>query len=160
MLLSFYLRLRCWMSPETHLVFIIHGPICTALLVNVFFLLNILRVLITKLRVTHSAESNVYMKAVRGTLLLVPLLGIQFILVPWKPQGQLAIAVYEVVMNIFTHFQGVQVAIIFCFCNGEVQAALKRHWAQYRFRCNGPLVTNDSHSNFHTNSVTETSRAT
>ena len=40
----------------------------------------------------------------------------------------------------------------------QVQAALKRHWAQYRFRCKGPLAPNDSHSNCHT-SVTEMSRA-
>lgn len=72
---------------------------------NVFFLLNIMRVLFTKLRVTHSAQSNMYMKAVRGTLFLVPLLGIQFILVPWRPQGRLLNAVYEFIMNIFNHYQ-------------------------------------------------------
>lgn len=126
---------------------------------NLFFLLNIMRILITKLRVTHSAQSSMYMKAVRGTLLLVPLLGIQFVLVPWRPQGRLLNTVYEFIMNIFTHYQGLQVAIIFCFCNGEVQAALRRHWAQYRFRCMGPLaVFNDSHSNCNT-SVTEVTRA-
>ncbi|XP_064155162.1 calcitonin gene-related peptide type 1 receptor isoform X2 [Anguilla rostrata] len=149
---------KCWISSDTNLVYIIHSPIYAALLANLFFLLNIMRVLITKLRVTHSAQSNMYMKVVRGTLLLVPLLGIQFILVPSRPQGRLLKAVYEFVMNIFTHYQGLQVAIIFCFCNGEVQTALKRHWAQYRFRCKGPLATNDSHSNGQT-SITEMSRA-
>ncbi|KAJ8409209.1 hypothetical protein AAFF_G00242300 [Aldrovandia affinis] len=148
---------KCWIRSDTHLLYIIHGPIYAALLVNLFFLLNIMRVLITKLKVTHSAESNMYMKAVRGTLLLVPLLGVQFLLVPWRPEGRLAKAVYEFIMNIFSHFQGLQVAIIFCFCNGEVQAALRRHWTQYRFRSKGPFVTNDSHSNYHS-SVTEMSR--
>ncbi|XP_036389205.1 calcitonin gene-related peptide type 1 receptor [Megalops cyprinoides] len=151
---------RCWISSDTHLLYIIHGPIHAALLVNLFFLLNIMRVLITKLKLTHTAESNVYMKAVRATLILVPLLGIQFVLVPWRPEGRLARAVYEFVMHIFSHFQGFLVAVIFCFCNGEVQAALKRHWKQNRARCSGLLVTNDSHSNVHTNtSVTEMSRA-
>ncbi|KAJ8258186.1 hypothetical protein GJAV_G00194140 [Gymnothorax javanicus] len=150
---------KCWISSDTLLLYIIHCPIHVALLANLFFLLNIMRVLITKLRVTHSAQSSMYMKAVRGTLLLVPLLGIQFVLVPWRPQGRLLNTVYEFIMNIFTHYQGLQVAIIFCFCNGEVQAALRRHWTQYRFRCMGPLaVFNDSHSNCHT-SVTEVTRA-
>lgn len=73
--------------------------------VNLFFLLNIVRVLITKLKVTHRAESTAYMKAVRATLILIPLLGAQFILVPWRPEGRMARAIYEFIMNIFSHFQ-------------------------------------------------------
>uniref|UniRef100_A0AAY5EST1 Calcitonin receptor n=1 Tax=Electrophorus electricus TaxID=8005 RepID=A0AAY5EST1_ELEEL len=88
--------------------------------VNLFFLMNIVRVLITKLRVTHKTESRVYMKAVRATLILVPLMGIHFILVPLQPEGKLALAIYEFLMHIFTHFQGLLVAFVFCFNNGEV----------------------------------------
>ncbi|TRY53621.1 hypothetical protein DNTS_002210 [Danionella cerebrum] len=109
----------CW-ARNTNLLYITHGPIYAALLVNLFFLLNIVRVLITKLRVTHRTETNVYMKAVRATIILVPLLGAQFILVPLEPSGRLARAIYELFMNIFVHFQGLLVAVIFCFCNGEV----------------------------------------
>uniref|UniRef100_A0A7N4NUB4 Calcitonin receptor n=1 Tax=Sarcophilus harrisii TaxID=9305 RepID=A0A7N4NUB4_SARHA len=81
---------NCWMSVDTHLLYIIHAPIMAALLVNFFFLLNIVRVLVTKLRDTHRAESTMYMKAVRATLILVPLLGIQFVVIPWRPEGKLA----------------------------------------------------------------------
>lgn len=73
--------------------------------VNLFFLLNIVRVLITKLKVTHQAESSLYMKAVRATLILVPLLGIQYILLPYKPDGRVASEVYEYVMHILMHYQ-------------------------------------------------------
>ncbi|MGH0150618.1 UNVERIFIED_CONTAM: hypothetical protein FKN15_066234 [Acipenser sinensis] len=131
---SLYYNDNCWISSETHLLYIIHGPICTALLVNLFFLLNIVRVLITKLKVTHQAESSLYMKAVRATLILVPLLGIQFVLFPWKPQGRVAEELYDYVMNILMHYQGLLVATIFCFFNGEVQAVLRRHWNQYRIQ--------------------------
>uniref|UniRef100_A0AAY5E7Y7 Calcitonin receptor n=1 Tax=Electrophorus electricus TaxID=8005 RepID=A0AAY5E7Y7_ELEEL len=79
--------------------------LCRPLQVNLFFLMNIVRVLITKLRVTHKTESRVYMKAVRATLILVPLMGIHFILVPLQPEGKLALAIYEFLMHIFTHFQ-------------------------------------------------------
>ncbi|XP_016359890.1 calcitonin gene-related peptide type 1 receptor-like isoform X2 [Sinocyclocheilus anshuiensis] len=152
---------RCWIM-NIKLLYITHGPIHVALLVNLFFLLNIVRVLITKLRVTHRTETNVYMKAVRATIILVPLLGAQFILVPLEPSGRVSLAVYELFMNIFVHFQGLLVAIIFCFYNGEVQSALRRKFAQYRGqRKRWPLVTTDSHCNYHTNSsITETSRAT
>lgn len=152
---------RCWIM-NINLLYITHSPIQVALLVNLFFLLNIVRVLITKLRVTHCTETNVYMKAVRATIILVPLLGAQFILVPLEPSGRVSLAIYEFFMNIFAHFQGLLVAVMFCFCNGEVQSALRRKFAQYRgqWKCQR-LVTTDSHCNYHTNSsITETSRVT
>ncbi|XP_010889771.1 calcitonin gene-related peptide type 1 receptor isoform X2 [Esox lucius] len=148
---------NCWISSDTYLLYIIHGPVHAALLVNLFFLLNILRVLVTKLQVTHSAESNAYMKAVRATLILIPLLGAQFILVPWRPEERKATTIYDFIMNIFTHFQGLLVAIIFCFCNAEVQGCLRRKWAQIKL----VWKWTDSYSHYHTNSsITESSRAT
>uniref|UniRef100_A0AAY4EDA3 Calcitonin gene-related peptide type 1 receptor n=1 Tax=Denticeps clupeoides TaxID=299321 RepID=A0AAY4EDA3_9TELE len=123
---------NCWMSVETHLLYVVHGPIVAALLVNLFFLLNIVRVLVTKLRDTHRAESNMYMKAVRATLILVPLLGIQFVILLWRPENRLAGEIYDFIMHILMHYQGLLVATIFCFFNGEVQAVLKRQWVQYK----------------------------
>ncbi|XP_069815517.1 calcitonin receptor [Dendropsophus ebraccatus] len=127
-----YFNDNCWMSVETHLLYIVHGPIMAALLVNLFFLLNIVLVLVTKLRDTHRAESNMYMKAVRATLILVPLLGIQFVIFPWRPENRLAGEIYDYIMHILMHYQGLLVATIFCFFNGEVQGALKRQWMQYK----------------------------
>ncbi|XP_057176156.1 calcitonin gene-related peptide type 1 receptor [Triplophysa rosa] len=152
---------NCWVI-NSKLLYITHGPIHVALLVNLFFLLNIVRVLITKLRVTHRTETNVYMKAVRATIILVPLLGAQFILVPLQPSGRVSLAIYDLFMNIFVHFQGLLVAIIFCFCNREVQSAFRRRYAQYASQwTRRRLVTTDSHCNYHTNSsITENSRVT
>lgn len=137
---SIYYNDNCWISSDTHLLYIVHGPTCAALLVNLFFLLNIVRVLITKLKVTHRTESNLYMKAVRATLILVPLLGIQFVLFPWKPEGQIAEEVYDYVMHILMHYQGLLVATIFCFFNGEVQGILRRHWKQYNIQFGNSLT--------------------
>uniref|UniRef100_A0AAY5JYJ4 Calcitonin receptor n=1 Tax=Esox lucius TaxID=8010 RepID=A0AAY5JYJ4_ESOLU len=102
---SYYYNDNCWISSNTSLLYIIHGPICAALLVNLFFLLNIVRVLITKLKVTHQAESSLYMKAVRATLILVPLLGIQYVLLPYKPAGRASSEIYDYIMNILMHYQ-------------------------------------------------------
>ncbi|KAF3842832.1 hypothetical protein F7725_001681, partial [Dissostichus mawsoni] len=131
---SYYYNDNCWISSKTSLLYIIHGPICAALLVNLFFLLNIVRVLITKLKVTHQAESSLYMKAVRATLILVPLLGIQYVLFPYKPEGRVSSEIYDYIMHILMHYQGLLVATIFCFFNGEVQAVLRRHWNQYNIQ--------------------------
>uniref|UniRef100_A0A8C9XFC4 Calcitonin gene-related peptide type 1 receptor n=1 Tax=Sander lucioperca TaxID=283035 RepID=A0A8C9XFC4_SANLU len=140
---SYYYNDNCWISSKTSLLYIIHGPICAALLVNLFFLLNIVRVLITKLKVTHQAESSLYMKAVRATLILVPLLGIQYVLLPYKPEGRVSSEIYDYIMHILMHYQGLLVATIFCFFNGEVQAVLRRHWNQYQIQF-GSSVGNQS----------------
>ncbi|KAJ3591534.1 hypothetical protein NHX12_006667 [Muraenolepis orangiensis] len=131
---SYYYNDNCWISSNTSLLYIVHGPICAALMVNLFFLLNIVRVLITKLKVTHQAESSLYMKAVRATLILIPLLGIQFILLPYKPDGRVSSEIYDYIMHILMHYQGLLVATIFCFFNGEVQGVVRRHWNQHRIQ--------------------------
>uniref|UniRef100_A0A8I3P740 Calcitonin gene-related peptide type 1 receptor n=2 Tax=Canis lupus familiaris TaxID=9615 RepID=A0A8I3P740_CANLF len=141
---SLYYNDNCWISSDTHLLYIIHGPICAALLVNLFFLLNIVRVLITKLKVTHQAESNLYMKAVRATLILVPLLGIEFVLIPWRPEGRMAEEIYDYIMHILMHYQGLLVSTIFCFFNGEVQAILKRNWNQYKIQFGNSFSHSDA----------------
>ncbi|XP_037540310.1 calcitonin gene-related peptide type 1 receptor-like [Nematolebias whitei] len=156
---------KCWISSHTNLVYIIHGPIQVALLVNLFFLLNIVRVLITKLRETHCAESTAYMKAVRATLILIPLLGVPFILLPWKPEGRISQTVYEFFIILFSNFQGLLVAIIFCFCNAEAQTALKRKWVQWKSAWGktgwGDTPITNNHFSCHTNSsIMESSRAT
>ncbi|KAM9351116.1 calcitonin gene-related peptide type 1 receptor [Symphorus nematophorus] len=159
-----YFNDKCWISSHTQLLYITHGPIQAALLVNLFFLLNIVRVLITKLKETHCAESTAYMKAVRATLILIPLLGVQYILFPWRPEGRISLAIYEFFISIFCHFQGLLVAIIFCFCNAEAQTALKRKWAQWKSAWGktgwGETPITNNHFNYHSSSITETSRAT
>uniref|UniRef100_A0A8D2NUS7 Calcitonin gene-related peptide type 1 receptor n=1 Tax=Zosterops lateralis melanops TaxID=1220523 RepID=A0A8D2NUS7_ZOSLA len=126
---SLYYNDNCWISSDTHLLYIIHGPICAALLVSIFQIISCFL-----LKDTHKAESNLYMKAVRATLILVPLLGIEFVLFPWRPEGRIAEEVYDYVMHILMHYQGLLVATIFCFFNGEVQAVLRRHWNQYKIQ--------------------------
>ncbi|XP_061829700.2 calcitonin gene-related peptide type 1 receptor-like isoform X2 [Nerophis lumbriciformis] len=61
---------------------------------------------------------------------------------------------------------GLLVAIIFCFCNGEAQTALKRKWSQWKSAWGktgwGDTPANsNSHFSYHNNSsITETSRVT
>ncbi|CAG01331.1 unnamed protein product, partial [Tetraodon nigroviridis] len=138
-----YYNDKCWVSSDTSLLYIIHGPICAALVVNLFFLLNIVRVLVTKLRVTHQAESSLYMRAVRATLILIPLLGIQFVLLPYKPNDQRIFESYMYIMEVLMHYQGLLVSTIFCFFNGEVQGVLRRHWNQQRLQFTGTFASAD-----------------
>ncbi|XP_075809808.1 calcitonin receptor isoform X1 [Microtus pennsylvanicus] len=131
---ALYYNDNCWLSVETHLLYIVHGPIMVALVVNFFFLLNIVRVLVTKLRQTHQAETYMYLKAVKATMVLVPLLGIQFVVFPWRPSNKILGKIYDYFMHFLIHFQGFFVATIYCFFNHEVQVAVKRHWAKLKIR--------------------------
>ena len=45
------------------------------------------------------------MKAVRATLILVPLLGIQYVLLPYKPEGRVSSEIYDYVMHILMNYQ-------------------------------------------------------
>ncbi|KAM4560018.1 calcitonin gene-related peptide type 1 receptor-like isoform 2-T2 [Odontesthes bonariensis] len=138
-----YYNDKCWVSSATSLLYIIHAPICAALVVNFFFLLNIVRVLITKLRVTHQAESSLYMRAVRATLILIPLLGIQYVLLAYKPHDHWISEIYLYIMNVLMHYQGLLVSTIFCFFNGEVQTVLRRHWNLQRMQFTGTFANAD-----------------
>ncbi|XP_070566093.1 calcitonin gene-related peptide type 1 receptor-like [Ptychodera flava] len=121
----------CWLH-ETAYEFIIAGPIIAVLAINLVLLLNIVRVLITKLRATHTPDTHNYRKAVRATLILLPLLGLHFIIMPFQPaNGGLAEQIYDLVIAILISFQGFFVACIYCFFNGEIRGQISRKYRNY-----------------------------
>lgn len=66
-------------------------------------------------------------KAVRATLILIPLLGLHFILTPFRPEAKSEWeGIYEIFAAVCTSFQGSCVALLFCFCNGEVITVIKK----------------------------------
>lgn len=124
----------CWIE-ESHYTFILSAPVCVSILANLVFLVNIVRVLVTKLRANHvAADTNGTRKAVRATLILIPLLGLHYVLMPFRPaKGSHWEFVYEVISAVVSSFQGFCVALLFCFCNSEVVMAVKKKWYQYQF---------------------------
>ncbi|PRD27806.1 UNVERIFIED_CONTAM: calcrla [Trichonephila clavipes] len=109
-------------------------PNLLSLLLNLLFLCNILRVLVTKLRATHAKEPSQYRKAVRATLVLVPLFGLHLCLVIYKPHsGKCGILqAYKYFSYAMDGLQGCMVALIFCYLNGEVLYLLKRTYQRYK----------------------------
>ncbi|PWA32078.1 hypothetical protein CCH79_00013385 [Gambusia affinis] len=160
---------KCWVGSATSLLYVIHAPICAALVVNLFFLLNIVRVIVTKLRVTHQAESSLYMRAVRATLILIPLLGIQHVLLVYKPHDHWLYEIYLCVEDVLIHYQvgadatrdvGLLVSTIFCFFNGEVQTVLRRQWNLLRMQSAGTFANPEFFRStyYATSSLTEVHR--
>ncbi|CRL04308.1 CLUMA_CG017405, isoform C [Clunio marinus] len=134
-------RTMCWMneSPYTN---VLVAPVCLSMLLNLLFLCNIVRVVLLKLKAPASMSngpgsgpSRNILQAFRATLLLVPLLGLQYILTPFRPgKDHPYEATYEIISAFTASFQGLCVATLFCFCNGEVMAQVKRRWRIVFFR--------------------------
>lgn len=90
---------------------------------NFIFLLNIIRVLIVKLRQSHTSDVEQVRKAVRAAVVLVPLLGITNILnMTQAPLDKTALefAIWSYVTHFLSSFQGFFIALLYCFLNGEV----------------------------------------
>ncbi|KAG8232149.1 hypothetical protein J437_LFUL012121 [Ladona fulva] len=149
------------------------GPVCVSMIANLIFLVNIVRLLLTKLRdqplpqppsppanrrktgkksrgrdtealdsesngsaprwgggsgtfsrkqsSSAAATARRSRKAVRATLILIPLLGLQYVLTPFRPEsGAPGEALYQILSAVVASYQGLCVALLFCFFNGEV----------------------------------------
>ncbi|XP_043518154.1 calcitonin receptor-like isoform X5 [Frieseomelitta varia] len=122
---------RCWIDEGNYMNVLVY-PVCVSTLLNVLFLFNIVRVLLMKLRAgptIGTQPSRSMRQAFRATLLLVPLLGLHYLVIPFRPpKNHPWEQFYEVLSAITASFQGLCVAILFCFCNGEVIAQFKRKW--------------------------------
>ncbi|XP_037935677.1 PDF receptor [Teleopsis dalmanni] len=121
-----------WNYNLTPYYWILEGPRLIVILLNFFFLLNIIRVLVVKLRQSQASDIEQTRKAVRAAVVLLPLLGITNLLhlvptlnTPWK------FALWSYGTHFLTSFQGFFIAMIYCFLNGEVRAVLLKSLAVY-----------------------------
>lgn len=126
---------KCWGLFAAY-EWVVNGPNLAALVFNILFLFNIIRVLVTKLKSTHTNEPNQYRKAVRATLVLVPLFGLHLVVTLYKYDGTSCTLseVYTYTNFLLDGLQGFLVALVFCYLNGEVLTLLKRTFTQYKLQ--------------------------
>ncbi|XP_046564330.1 calcitonin receptor-like isoform X2 [Haliotis rubra] len=123
---------KCWLY-ESSMMWVVIGPVVLSIVVNLSFLVNILRILCSKLRAFNSSENHQNRRAVRAILILIPLLGLQYLVIPFRPSsGPSPLYIFNMISAFLVSFQGVFVALIFCFFNGEVMTVLRRKWNQVR----------------------------
>ena len=121
----------CWMDPGQSIVFLAVPAICVILL-NIFLLCNVIRVIRTKLIFENKFNRNnsdISMKSARAVLILIPIFGLHFLLIPMRPDtGSQLEYVYEVVSCISTSTQGLSVSFLLCFCNSDVSSIIKKQF--------------------------------
>ncbi|KJH41355.1 hormone receptor domain protein [Dictyocaulus viviparus] len=118
---SYYLEPEFW---------ILDGPRMAELVVNLFFICNVIRVLWSKVRESHStSELDKMKKSVKAALMLIPLLGIPNIMqtIPFAPtRDNITIFAIWTYLASFTYmYQGLMITIIYCFTNKEKQNLIK-----------------------------------
>ncbi|XP_070211291.1 calcitonin gene-related peptide type 1 receptor-like [Littorina saxatilis] len=121
------LNTKCWVPPAGNFEWIIYTPIIIFLAGNIFFLCKILHVMLTQLQ-SHPNEPSSYRRAAKAAGILVPLFGLQAVLVIASPDSTSDFFEgFEVFSKIVTNTQGALVAIGFCYMNGEVLTMMRNN---------------------------------
>ncbi|XP_048483600.1 diuretic hormone receptor isoform X3 [Plutella xylostella] len=125
-------KMCLWMHE--HQVDWIHkAPALAGLAINLFFLVRIMWVLITKLRSANTLETEQYRKATKALLVLIPLLGITNLLVLCGPADRSWFAnAFDYTRACMLSTQGFTVALFYCFMNTEVRHAIRYHVERWK----------------------------
>ncbi|XP_036940603.1 vasoactive intestinal polypeptide receptor 1-like [Acanthopagrus latus] len=132
----FYDDTGCWDDTETVAIWwIIKGPITASLLVNIVIFINVIRILVQKLKSSVMGGNNDtghFMRLAKSTLFLIPLFGMHYTVFAFLPENTGVAARLYIELGLGS-FQGFVVALLYCFMNGEVQTELRR-WLR---KCHG-----------------------
>ena len=126
---------HCWMDVGDSNWFL-GIPVLIVILLNIIFMVNIIYILRSKLKTEprHPIPENVHeatVKQARAILFLLPILGVNYLIVPIRPaEGSLFADVYHLLVAMITTLQGAFVSCLLCFTNSDVIAKIRRKWKQ------------------------------
>uniref|UniRef100_A0A2K5IRL9 G-protein coupled receptors family 2 profile 2 domain-containing protein n=1 Tax=Colobus angolensis palliatus TaxID=336983 RepID=A0A2K5IRL9_COLAP len=132
----------CW-DTNDHSVpwWVIRIPILISIIVNFVLFISIIRILLQKLTSPDVGgnDQSQYKRLAKSTLLLIPLFGVHYMVFAVFPIS--ISSKYQILFELcLGSFQGLVVAVLYCFLNSEVQCELKRKW---RSRCPTPSTSRD-----------------
>ena len=102
---------RCWMDSGYVSTWIIGVPVGAVIVANIICLVNVIRILRSKLSTIRNSDpfssvQKLYKQA-RAVVMLAPIFGIHFILLPMRPtKGTWLEYVYDILSVTSTAFQG------------------------------------------------------
>ncbi|XP_025152949.1 secretin receptor isoform X2 [Harpegnathos saltator] len=157
----------CWTTNVKPLLFLfIRVPTMLSILINFVLFVNIVWVLLSKLKSTVLEETQRYKRWARSTLVLVPLFGVHYTVFLGMSYSIGVNETVEIVWlfcdQLFASFQGFFVAVLYCFLNGEVRVEVSRalrgsKWPRLRGRW-GPRPSTHSVSTCSCNASGKTGR--
>ncbi|XP_061883956.1 vasoactive intestinal polypeptide receptor [Entelurus aequoreus] len=124
----------CWDDTDVAFIWwIIEAPITASLLVNFIIFINVIRILLQKLRrpAVGGNHSNHFKRLAKSTLLLIPLFGMHYMIFAFLPENVATDARIFIELGLGS-FQGFVVALLYCFLNGDVQAELKKRFWKWQ----------------------------
>ncbi|CAH0605831.1 unnamed protein product [Chrysodeixis includens] len=119
----------CWLVYTlSHVQWIIDAPRIAILLINTGLFIDVMRVLLTKIR---NSENTNQLNTAKATLFLMPLFGTQFLLTALRPSTTNCTneQIYYYASYTVEGLQGFIVATLYCYVNKEVHSLIK---ATYR----------------------------
>ncbi|KAM7339443.1 hypothetical protein ACRRTK_000058 [Alexandromys fortis] len=126
---------RCWeLSAGDRWIY--QAPILAAIGLNFILFLNTVRVLATKIWETNAVGHDMrkqYRKLAKSTLVLVLVFGVHYIVFICQPHSFSGLW-WQIRMHcelFINSFQGFFVSVVYCYCNGEVQAEMKKMWTRW-----------------------------
>ncbi|XP_055608279.1 diuretic hormone receptor-like [Uranotaenia lowii] len=126
------LDIDCTWMRESTVDWIFQGPVCAVLIINLVFLIRIMWVLITKLRSANTVETRQYRKASKALLVLIPLLGITYLVFLAAPAEGIVSDIFAIARALLLSTQGFSVSLFYCFLNSEVRLALRHRLERWR----------------------------
>ena len=97
---------------------------------NIWFLIQVLRILKSKLETEPALAGSslpINLKSAKAVLMLIPIFGLQFLLLPVSPaEGSSLENLYQVFSSLSTSTQGITVSVLLCFSNKEIQTNIQR----------------------------------
>ncbi|XP_072795947.1 glucagon receptor [Vicugna pacos] len=129
-------NIQCWTSNDNMAFWwILRFPVFLAILINFFIFIRILHVLVAKLRAHQMRYTDYKLRLAKSTLTLIPLLGVHEVVFAFvtDEHAQGALRSTKLFFDLFlSSFQGLLVAVLYCFLNKEVQSELLRRWHRWR----------------------------
>ncbi|XP_073796689.1 vasoactive intestinal polypeptide receptor 2 isoform X1 [Danio rerio] len=128
----------CWERIDNPIPWrVINWPIMASVILNFILFISIIRILVQKLRCPDVGgnDQSQYRRLAKSTLLLIPLFGVHYIVFVYIIDGNGERENYKIFFDLgLGSFQGLVVAILYCFLNSEVQSELKRKWRSLRLK--------------------------
>ncbi|XP_048871859.1 glucagon-like peptide 2 receptor [Brienomyrus brachyistius] len=131
-----YENQACWPNKSMWIWWIIRGPITLSVVVIFYIFIKIMKLLLSKLKADQVKFADYRNSLARATLVLIPLLGIHEVVFTFfidEYMEDRALYVRNFINLTLSSFQGLLVAILYCFANGEVQAEVKKRWQLFLF---------------------------